>query len=70
MMKSGMKSKAEMEGIEILDKVARESLPQWRSPCNHVLRGSRSTKDLVAEAEWVQRAVDEVKEITRRGEIT
>lgn len=51
MMKSGMKSKAEMEGVEILDKVARESLPQRRSPCNHVLRRSRSTKDLVAEAE-------------------
>ena len=70
-MKSGMKSKAEMEGIEILDKVTRESLPQQRSLGNQVLRGSRSTEDLVAEAEYrVQRAVDEVKEITRLGEIT
>ena len=57
-MKSGMKSKAEMEGIEILDKVTRESLPQQRSLGNQVLRGSRSTEDLVAEAEFrVQREV-------------
>ena len=65
-MKSGMKSKAEMEGIEILDKVPRESLPQQRSLGNQVLRCSRSTDDLVAEAEFrVERVVDEVKEITR-----
>ena len=55
-----------MEGIEILDKVTRESLPQQRSLGNQVLRGSRSTEDLVAEAEFrVERVVDEVKEITR-----
>ena len=65
-MKSGMKSKAEMEGVE-----TRESLSQQRSLGNHVLRGSRSTEDLVAEAEFrVQRVVHEVKGITRSGEIT
>ena len=68
-MKSGKeKSKAEMEGFENLDRVAREVLFKQKSWSNDVLRASRNSQKMVAGAKWAQRGVDEVKEITRRGE--